>query len=347
MHSKADMDVNATGAKPNVRNNCFTLLRYVFFFCIMCNHYFVINGKEESLINSNFFVQGFFIISGLLVYQSYGRTRSVKEFAKKRFLRLYPAYFVVVMAGFVMGLAVTKLPLHDFFSTSATWKYLCSNLVFLNFLQPTLPGVFADNPLPYINSPLWTLKVEVMFYFTVPIVWHLVKRYGENKVLLPIIVFSVLCNVATYILYSKTGSGIFYTINHQIIGELAYFYFPVYAWRYREKILENRWVVIVAFVVLAVRLFEYTLTITDVFTLTVVYLTIAYKARFLFSVSNVTDYSYEMYLLHFPTLQLLMMLAMPCSPLAFMAALMCIFLMSVGLHAISHRFGYERLGKRM
>jgi len=61
------------------------------------------------------------------------------------------------------------------------WKYLGANLVFLNFLAPTLPGVFTSNIEPFVNGALWTLKIEVAFYLSVPVIHYFCRRYGTKK----------------------------------------------------------------------------------------------------------------------------------------------------------------------
>ena len=110
----------------------------------------------------------FFGISGYLVTDSWLRTPVLPVFVWKRFLRIWPALFVVVvLTTFVFGPLVTRIPLTDYFSSAQTWGYL-GNAAFV--FVPGLPGVFDAPPLAgFVNGPLWSLPVEVACYGTVPL----------------------------------------------------------------------------------------------------------------------------------------------------------------------------------
>ena len=151
-------------------DNCFTLLRYAFALAIFCNHLCYSTGRPIFLCYGGVFVQGFFVISGFLTMNSYVRKDDWRDFALRRMRRILPGYVTAVLLCFLVGIVFTTLPLSEFFSNIATWRYLCANLVFMNFLQPTLPGVFDDHAMQAINSSLWTMKIEVLFYLSVPFV---------------------------------------------------------------------------------------------------------------------------------------------------------------------------------
>jgi peptidoglycan/LPS O-acetylase OafA/YrhL len=90
------------------------------------------------------------VVSGFLVFMSFERSSSLASYARKRMRRIYPAYFTVVMLCAVgLPQSVRKGSL-DYFSL-AWGKYVLANLVFLNFLQPGLPGVLP-NPTPWQRS---------------------------------------------------------------------------------------------------------------------------------------------------------------------------------------------------
>lgn len=333
----------STVKSTNQRANCFTLLRYTFFFCIFCNHFVIINGSLNTPFNGLWFVQGFFIISGILVFNSYERSKSNIEFFLKRFLRIYPAYFITIICCFIIGIIVTNLPLNEFFSNRTTWKYLFANLCFGNFLQPTLPGVFENNPLPYLNGSLWTLKVEIMFYLTVPLVAHLLKRYNRNLILISIITFSVVWDITTSQLYYMTENKIFSDLNHQIFGELSYFYFPILLYNYRDILLKRWWVLFISISLLLLQQHIWQLCYLNCFSISIIILYLAYKPTFLFPISNITDYSYEMYLLRFPILQLLCLASIPANYFTLSIALIIIFLIAYVLNHICNKFSYKNL----
>ena len=135
--------------------------------------------NQERLLPFNYSVdsavQVFFLISGYLVFSSYEKSSTLKSYFSKRARRIYPAYLFVILAAAFGLYFVSQETLIDYFGLG--WlKYVASNLTFLNFAAPTLPGVFTENPTPGINGSLWTIKVEVAFYIAVPAIALLMRR---------------------------------------------------------------------------------------------------------------------------------------------------------------------------
>lgn len=110
-------------------------------------------------------VQGFFILSGILVAQSFERSRSLIDFAAARALRIFPGLIVcVLLTALVLGPMVSQLPAKDYFTSSVLPVYLLKTLSLTTGSAP-LPGVFNELPMPgIVNSSLWTLKFEVLCY---------------------------------------------------------------------------------------------------------------------------------------------------------------------------------------
>jgi peptidoglycan/LPS O-acetylase OafA/YrhL len=207
--------------------------------------------------------------------------------------------------GFIAGLFLTSLPLSEFLHNPQTWKYLGANAVFLNYLQPTLPGVFEENVIPFVNASLWTMKVEIMFYISVPIVYWLINRFGRNKVVISIVLLSILYDVLTAELYNYTGNPVYAKLNHQVFGMFAYFYMPVLLLFNKETIRKH----IIPLLVLSIPLLlcaysnEWAKRFSP-FTLSIVLVAFAYGVKKLHFSYGRKDVSYEFYLLHFPILQI-------------------------------------------
>ena len=131
-------------------------------------------------------MKSFFVVSGFLIFMSYENTRDVGKYFSKRARRIYPAYFFVVVVCAFAGVIFSTYSWRDYISFDVL-EYIAANLVFLNFLHPDLPGLFANNTLQAVNGALWTLKIEVMFYLLVPVVVMMFRKFGRMRVMLLLI----------------------------------------------------------------------------------------------------------------------------------------------------------------
>lgn len=158
-----------TMASP--QKNSFDLLRLFAATLVLYSHQHSLLGLSEP----DFFgwttlggigVSIFFYLSGLLVWSSWARDPDLWRFFVRRSLRIFPALWVVVFVTVViLGPALSKSALTDYFVSPETWRYVSTALL---IIRRGLPGVFADNPFPdAINGSLWTLPVEFLCYVSV------------------------------------------------------------------------------------------------------------------------------------------------------------------------------------
>lgn len=119
-----------------------------------------------------YFVSLFFCISGFLIVQSLIRHANVKEFAGNRVKRIYPAFIVLHLLMFTIGVAADYRwmgPLkHDPVSYAANFV---SNALFL-------PGVF-NVPLAQLNA--WSLSYEALFYILAAIGYLSFQNRRSNR----------------------------------------------------------------------------------------------------------------------------------------------------------------------
>jgi peptidoglycan/LPS O-acetylase OafA/YrhL len=110
-------------------------------------------------------VQVFFFLSGLMVAQSFERSRGVVDFTIARVLRIFPGLIVcVLLTALVLGPVFSTLAPSAYFSSSALVAYVVKTLSLSTGAAP-LPGVFESVPLANrVNTSLWTLKYEVVCY---------------------------------------------------------------------------------------------------------------------------------------------------------------------------------------
>lgn len=261
------------------------------------NHYFLFLA---NIFDANFAVKGFFCISGYLVTKSYISSSSIYDYANKRILRIYPAYIGVIVFCIIIGLLTSSLRFVDLIGSKEIYRYLIFNSIFLNFLQPDLPGVFEGNHFEVLNGSLWTIKVEAMLYICVPFLVYFLKRFGW-KFLSTIVVVSIIWSFY-FEFISKSLYGP--EISRQFPGQLSYFSIgAMYAFRPNWKNM-FKWVSFASLPLLLIISNPYWRSIINpiAFSSIVLYLcTMNYKLP---NISKFGDISYGIYLYHFPIIQL-------------------------------------------
>lgn len=160
----------------------FNFLRLACCLVVLYEHCAVLSGVDFPCYDlRGTAVNVFFILSGFWVTQSFLKSGSVKEYAIKRYRKILPQYWLVVLACALALSAFSVLPLREYFCSGGFYKYLAANFSALNFLCPNLPGVFEGLPLGgSVNGSLWTIKVEVGFYLILPLIARAVRRADEK-----------------------------------------------------------------------------------------------------------------------------------------------------------------------
>ena len=138
----------------------FSLLDAVRFFAafwVMNFHYlFGQTGDLEWYRYGNLGVQLFFIISGFVIVQSMNG-KTLKEFATGRFLRLFPLFWILCTATYLITLFIPNTATVNF------TEYLRSMTMFGDLFN----GIVGYTRL--IDPSYWTLTVELLFYIGIGI----------------------------------------------------------------------------------------------------------------------------------------------------------------------------------
>jgi peptidoglycan/LPS O-acetylase OafA/YrhL len=184
------------------RQNNFDLLRLFAAWFVLFAHCYPLGGINSAdpltqLIKiENFGGLGvgiFFVLSGYLVTQSLQRSKNLFEFSKRRVARIFPALIaLIVLCIFVLGPALTTLPLKEYFVHPLTLDY-ARNISAWSIRFP-LPGVFADVPhANAVNGSLWTLPYEVRSYLVLAIISLLPLSIRPKIAVMMVACFTALC----------------------------------------------------------------------------------------------------------------------------------------------------------
>jgi peptidoglycan/LPS O-acetylase OafA/YrhL len=182
--------------QADTKLNNFDLVRLSLSWIVVFVHLYQMTGIWDyapfyKFLSASFAVKAFFAISGYLVTMSYVNCKGLADFAERRIRRIFPAYITIVLISFVVGALYTTWPTDLYFQNYLTWKYLIANLLFLNFLQPSLPGVFENHVMTALNPALWTIKIELCLYLCVPFIVFGFRRFGVWPIAAVLYVFSV------------------------------------------------------------------------------------------------------------------------------------------------------------
>lgn len=290
------------------------LVRYLLAFAVVVAHFNTVFGTNLYFpISSYDAVGSFFALSGFLLYGSYLKSPNLKKYMEKRARRILPAYFFIVLLCAFLLVSVSALNPKEYFSNPGWWKYLLSNLSFLNFLHPDLPGVFTDSSITAVNGSLWTMKVEIMLYITVPIVvWICDLIYQKFRYKKALVIFSVIYIVSLAyrlvftILFDITGREIFQILGRQFFGQLMFFYSGVFIYFVYDKFKQNLKFILpisLAFYI-AVSFIPYLNIIIGPIIVSCIVIAIS-SFPGIVSKFNWNNLSYDIYLFHFPIIQVI------------------------------------------
>lgn len=250
----------------------------------------------------------FFILSGFLVMGSARRTGHTGRFLTNRALRIFPALGAeTLLSAFILGPIATTLPLSIYFTEGEFYRYLGNMVGWLHF---TLPGVFTDNPFPrMINSQLWTLRPEFFSYASMAVLMATSILY-KRQVVLALGVTGLALMTALYIYdpvtFDVQGGNQFHPWYVAVL-----FWFGVIAYQFAEKIPLNFGLFVLSALAYWATIFFHVLTPLAGVMLTYVMAYIGMTAFPWWDRLIRSDYSYGIYLYHFPIIQSLIWILHP------------------------------------
>lgn len=290
------------------RDNCFDFLRYLFAFSLILVHFCTLTETEQFwLISGQTRVKAFFTITGFLVVYSFLRHDNLKIYASKRIRRIMPAYIIVILFCWIVCIFLTPLSLESYFSQSQTWQYLVANLTMMNFLQPSLPGVFADCNEPSVNGSLWSMKFEALFYILIPFMVLLMRKYSKLKVLLSVFIFHIVYHALfDYLEDNYPEKTIYSAIHHASFNTMIYFFSGTALILYFDFFCRHVKVLLpLCATLLVLTNFDrfYMLNYVEPLLFSAVIIGVAYFCKPLNFLHHYDNISYGLYLYHYPIIQ--------------------------------------------
>lgn len=320
--------------------NNMGLVRYILAFSVLVAHFNELAGGDVWWpVSSYNAVGGFFALSGFLMVGSWLRRPNLKTYLISRCKRILPAYWSVVLF-----FAIALYPFStsaDYFDSAGFWSYLVANISFMNFLHPTLPGLFGNQVTEAVNGSLWTMKVEWFLYFSLPVVaWFLIRyRRRPGAVLALVYLVSVAYRITFLHLYLSTGKEIYSILSRQFLGQMMFFYSGVLIYYYFSWFMRHRWWILSISLCLAVVAYpsEYVRIIVEPVAISALVLWFSMVGKWGVWCGRHDNISYNIYLVHFPIVQLCVMYSL-CDKFGSFATFMVVVIVSVVLSILINRF---------
>jgi peptidoglycan/LPS O-acetylase OafA/YrhL len=150
----------------------------------------------------------FFFISGFLISRSFEKTSSLRDYARNRALRIFPALHVCVLINLLLVAATGYFATVHVHLVDLLALYVAKT-TFFQFYNPDFMRGFGDGVL---DGSLWTVCVELQFYFLIPVIYKIFV-YGKsnravNITLLVLIALSLACNRALYLYQGEYATAV-------------------------------------------------------------------------------------------------------------------------------------------
>ncbi|OAN57204.1 acyltransferase family protein [Sphingomonas sp. TDK1] len=263
-------------------------------------------GKQISWLAVN----GFFSLSGFLMYRSLERNPSIGAFALARFLRIWPGMLSMCLIVTAIFFPFTIFSLVEYVCGHATISFVFGN----QLLMPSyyLSGVYCsdiDSGAPcVINGSLWTIRWEVSCYIAITMLagMQLLTRRIMKVIILPLLVTSALVfkypSVHHWFEVSRNAHVYF---PEQVLRLWTAFFIGAAAYANRDRIRLSWWGAVVALVLVYVSRTYFFGDVVRAFAVFYLVLCIGFLGvRALPDAHVLPDYSFGMYIYGMPIMQL-------------------------------------------
>jgi peptidoglycan/LPS O-acetylase OafA/YrhL len=164
---------------PNANN--FNFFRVLFASLVVFSHSYILffgvgymdpvsiwlfGGQTDLAATA---VEGFFVISGFLVTQSWINSNGLSGYCFKRFLRVFPGYIASIIFCITVILPLSGMPALNYLGC---WSFkVWINVISMGVAQGSIflgGNIFLSNPVVGVfNGSIWTIPHEIRCYLIV------------------------------------------------------------------------------------------------------------------------------------------------------------------------------------
>lgn len=249
------MDVLPRPADVQKRhNNNFNLCRLILASLVIFSHVpEVIDGNRSRELLTRIFhtvslgevaVDGFFVLSGYLIVQSWLSAPRIGDYLQKRLLRIFPGFIV---ASLICALVVGPLAgAGDYLDQFAGGKFIAG---MVKLSAPQIPAVFAGTHYPVVNGAMWTVHFEFWCYLMV-LAFGVLGLLSDRRVWLWASVLIVALNILRESGYHPAMPMFQDPLGHPFVRLTMPFFCGACFFLYRDRIVFTRTLLAIALILL-------------------------------------------------------------------------------------------------
>lgn len=149
--------------------NHLTAVRWGLAGLVALGHVFLLTTGYEPIrihhwTGGYMAVNGFFVLSGLLIAKSLSTRRHIGTYLRSRLLRIYPALVVMALAFiFVFAPFLSEPGGIERIWSAESWRY-GFRVLLMGDPEHAPGGIFTGNLEEDFNGPLWTIRFEMLAY---------------------------------------------------------------------------------------------------------------------------------------------------------------------------------------
>ncbi|WP_034387917.1 acyltransferase family protein [Hellea balneolensis] len=312
--------------------NHFTPIRWVLAGLVALGHFWLTTtGYEPFRIHQwtggYMAVNGFFVLSGLLIMKSLATRNDLKSYAVSRLLRIYPALIAIMIAFvFIFSTVFSKPGGLTNFTSLDTWSYAL-RVLFMGDPQWAPGGIFAGNLEEDFNGPLWTIRYEMAAYFLAAFAFFigLAKRLWTTVLMFLVVQITYIC-APLVVDVSVLPASIW-----PLFRLSSCFLLGMVLWHWPAGRRPPWWGIAIIAVLFAIFGAGFSGELLATLLLTGLMLRLGLSRRQFKPLHKLPDYSYGIYIWHYPIIQAILFLIPGLGPFEIMALSTPLFILFAGI----------------